>query len=489
MGKEYPTEERKSERPKESLTRTSLTPENRGQIEKLDPCSRQPAPTGVSEAVTPTAVVRYTGVTSPHIQWSLTDPFVQKLNRSSHIYLHHFATKLCADIVACDGPSNPMRDLVAATSSYPFLLQILVAGSALHVFNLSGDPVIPSSVQVQEEEASDPNTVKIYKVPNQKFYRDALAAKQEALKLLAQSITVVNESSFDFILTTVLMFINYDLVESGTDQWKVHMEGARRIISLLGSPPYQAHTMSSLRTFLLSDFLVYHILGSTFRFLSSPQLFPGHIDVGPILQYAETNNYLSCPAPLLSIMLGSVSLTGPAVLCDDMSVEQQIKLKTLIEEALAFDPATWISTFRPASPLDDLEKRLHMAAAHRSAVCIYLARYIPYTHPLLDPAGGQAVVSLTELAHDIVFHISQITPKDNLFKSINWPLFLAGAESEDPAERAWILGTLDTLYDAMRWGYIQTNKRILKSIWEFKAQGSTCWVTDIMGMGTEMLIA
>lgn len=188
-------------------------------------------------------------------------------------------------------------------------------------------------------------------------------------------------------------------------------------------------------------------------------------------------------------MLGSVSLTGPAVFCDNMSTEQQARVKELIEQALAFDPTVWLFTFRPASALDDLDKRLHMAAAHRSAVCIYLARYIPYTHPLLDPLGGQAVVSLTGLAKDIVFHVSKITPNDALFKSINWPLFLAGAESEDPSERAWIMETLDTLYDAMRWGYIQTNKRILRSIWEFKARGSTCWVTDIMKMGTEMLIA
>lgn len=186
-------------------------------------------------------------------------------------------------------------------------------------------------------------------------------------------------------------------------------------------------------------------------------------------------------------MLESFELSDSRVI-GNLGIEQEEKLKSLVQRTLAFDPAVWLSTIKPVSSLDDPEKRFHIASAHRSAVCIYLARFIPYKHPLLDPSSGQAIMSLASLATDIVYHISYITPKDGFFKSLNWPLFLAGAETDDPAERVFIAHTLDTIYDLMRWGYIQTNKKILETIWELKAHGIACWVTEVTRNGTELLI-
>lgn len=200
-------------------------------------------------------VVRYEDSNHTQIQWPLVDPLIQDLNEYTRYYLLHFATKICADIVAYDGPGqNPMRDLVSATSSYPLLLQIMVANSAFHIFNISQNPVDFSSPQ--QRDNSTPGAVMLYSGPNRKHYRDALIAKQEALSLLAKSVTVVDATNIDLVLAAILLFVNYDLIESGTDKWKVHMEGAHRLISLLGCPSYQPHTMSKLRTSLLSDFLV-----------------------------------------------------------------------------------------------------------------------------------------------------------------------------------------------------------------------------------------
>jgi hypothetical protein len=189
-------------------------------------------------------------------------------------------------------------------------------------------------------------------------------------------------------------------------------------------------------------------------------------------------------------MLQSFTLSELPDDSEQSTPEHHAKLVALLELALSFDPVAWLHNFKPTSPNDDLDKRLHMASAHRSAVCIYLARYIPYTSPLLDPAGGSAVVSLTGLADDIVYHISHVGPGDILFKSISWPLFLAGAESEDVAQRAWIADTLDSFYHVMRWGYIQSAKRVLEAIWGFKEEGVvSCWVTEVKKLGSELLVA
>lgn len=240
---------------------------------------------------------------------------------------------------------------------------------------------------------------------------------------------------------------------------------------------------------LLTHRCRFYILGSTFRLQSLPQLFPASIDIEPILQHAETNNYLCCPAPLLRIMLQSFTLSNLSDNLEDPDHQSLNSVKALLELALAFDPVEWLRNFRPASPKDDLSKRLHVAAAHRCAVCIYLARFVPYTSPLLDPHSGVAFISLTGLATEIVHHLSHLTPEDTLFKSISWPLFLAGAEADDQVERDWIMSTLDSFYSVLRWGYIRNAKQVLEAIWGYKAAGAACWVTEVRRMGTEMLIA
>ncbi|KAH7134891.1 fungal-specific transcription factor domain-containing protein [Dendryphion nanum] len=431
------------------------------------------------------------------VHWALNDPLVQDLNPHSRYYLYHFASQLCVDMVVYDEPGqNPMRDLIPATSAYPLLLQIILANSAHHVFNISREPMDGSVYQPDQR----PCLTAYYKAvtrfggPLKSSLRDALIAKSSALSLLAQSVANVNESNIDLILATILLFVNYDLIESGKDKWKVHMEGARRLIDLLGTPAYQPREMTRLRKCLLADFIVFYILGSTFSFTFTPKFLPDTIDIEPILQYAETNNYLSCPAPLLRIMLQSFELPDTRGLASSPLHDQiQEKVRQLLEAAISFDPVQWSCNFMPASPFEDLDKRVRIASAHRSAVCIYIARVLPCTNPLLDPDSGSALVSLTALADDIVHHVSHLNPGDTLFKSISWPLFLAGAESEDPTQRTWILDMLDAFYRVMYWGYVPTVKKVLETIWLCKDLasdgGANCWVWQVKDIGLEILIA
>ncbi|CAO2652020.1 Nn.00g003030.m01.CDS01 [Neocucurbitaria sp. VM-36] len=428
----------------------------------------------------------------------LVDPLLNDLDQHSRYYLYHFATQLCGVMVVYDMPGrNPIRDLIPATSAYPLLLQIIIANSAFHVFNISRNPMGQSAYQGQRS----PTVMAYYQAvsrfggPLKSSYKDALVAKQQALSLLAQNVASVNEFNIDLILATILMFVNYALVESGRDKWKVHMDGALKLIKLLGKPPYLQRPMSRLRQTILSDFLVFYILGSTFSFTTLPALIPDTIELESILRYAETNNYLSCPGPLLRIMLESFALSdtpdSPCHTSTHYNVQEQVGM--LLQRALDFDPIAWSRDFEPASPFEDIEKRIRIAAAHRSAVCIYLARVLPSTNPLLDPASGTALVSLTGLADDVVHHISHLKPGDALFKSICWPLFLAGAESEDPEQREWIMNTLDELYGLMFWGYLHTSKRVLEDIWKSKdsaiAGADNCWVEEVKDLGAEILIA
>jgi hypothetical protein len=178
---------------------------------------------------------------------------------------------------------------------------------------------------------------------------------------------------------------------------------------------------------------------------------------------------------------------------DELAADVQEGVALLLRAALNFDPVSWSLGFQRASLSENLEHRMRIAAAHRAAVCIYLARVLPCTNPLLDPSSPSALVSLTGLATDIVHHISYLKPGDTLFKSISWPLFLAGAESEDPAQRTWIMNTLDDFYSLLYWGYIRTVKKVLVTIWSCKdkaaAGADNCWVDEVKVLGPDLLIA
>ena len=206
-----------------------------------------------------TAPVKHTEPRDEILRPTLLDPLVQDLARNARYYLYHYASQLCADMVVYDMPEqNPMRDLIPAISDHPVLLQVILANAALHVFNISRDTPDLSAYQQQKKRCLTEYyaAVSRYGGPISSSYRDALVAKQQALSLLARNVAIVNKSNIDLVLATILLFVNYDLIESGKDKWKVHMEGARKLIDRMGTPAYRPHAMSRLRLCLLSDFLV-----------------------------------------------------------------------------------------------------------------------------------------------------------------------------------------------------------------------------------------
>lgn len=438
------------------------------------------------------------------IQWTLVDPLVKDLDTHSRYYLYHFANQLCSDMVYYDGPGhNPIRDLIPATSGHPLLLNIMIANSAFHVYNFSREPLRPSKYQGSSRTSvlAYYRAVSPYGGAFQSSYRDALLAKQVGLSLLYQALENVNGSNFDIVFAAVLLFIYYELVESGKQSsWKIHFEGARKLMGLLGDAHFgtvlsRNAAMSKLRTCLLADTVVIFVLGSTLTFSSHPNRFiPENIDINPILRYAETNNYLSCPAPLLGIMLRAFEIPDSREQhsYDDVLVIEE-RVKVLLEAALSFDPVSWASTFQPASPDENIESRVRIASAHRAAVCLYVARVLPDTSPLLNPSSSSAIMNLQSMATEIVHHISHLNRGEQVFKSISWALFLAGAETDIPEQRKWIMETLDVLWLEMYWGYVRTVKEVLQLIWGFKdrfALGENiCWVDEIKRLGTDLLIA
>ena len=212
---------------------------------------------------------------------SLADPLVRDMNHTSRKYLVYcellspsclvliptsirniVASDICKDLVLYDTPKhNPFRDLVPLTHQHPALFQIIIANSALHMSNacqkslISDGTVFPlrhrpsllgspcsSSAAVQQSE----------------FYNDALAAKQRALYLLRSALNSINAVDIDVILAVVLLFIEFELIDSGRDNWRHHINGAKVIIEALGGSNISSQTAESpLRSFLIANWLVF----------------------------------------------------------------------------------------------------------------------------------------------------------------------------------------------------------------------------------------
>lgn len=127
------------------------------------------------------------------------------------------------------------------THQYSVLLHIIVANSALHMFNRSRRG---SMTRSKDGEVTKP-------------FLDALIAKQRALSMLRHALTQIPAENTDIILAVVILFVEFELLDSGRDNWKYHIEGARKIIRALCQPNLLAGlTTSPIRSCLVSSWIV-----------------------------------------------------------------------------------------------------------------------------------------------------------------------------------------------------------------------------------------
>ncbi|KAL1959932.1 hypothetical protein VTO42DRAFT_600 [Malbranchea cinnamomea] len=433
---------------------------------------------------------------------SLLDPVFQDLDPVSRYYVSHFANILCQSLVIYDVPShNPYRSLISLSKDHELLRHVLIANSAIEVSNILSIP--PGSRRTSTLSLPLlPGPVPYCNLGSEKeilarVRRDALMAKQKTLQMLREALNDIDKVGRDVVLTCILLAINFELVSSGKDEWKVHVEGATRLIDYLGILPSNASrsTMSSLRDYVVSDCIIYYILGSM---LSPPRSYVSAIhssvDVLSILERAEANSYMSCPAVLLQIMLSAsllsglgdgAALPGPEHLSTAYRAEQAFHL---MQKAQSFDVHQWAASVQGVASYGDFEGRVHVALAHRSAVCLYINRAAPFAG-LLDEQGVE------EHVRTVTRNLSFIRPGDPLHKGTSWPMFIAGAESEDPEQQAWVVEALYMLWETLPWGYVQTAVEMLETIWRLKdsscntpAKKAGSWLQEFKALGNDWIV-
>lgn len=175
-------------------------------------------------------------------------------------------------------------------------------------------------------------------------------------------------------------------------------------------------------------------------------------------------------------------------------LKEQVSL--LLHKAELFDARSWATTLQPRSPMSDLLQRTHVASAHCIAVRIYLSRLLLSLSP-----DARLPNTLESLVSEAIHHMANIRPCDALFTATTWPAFIAGAETNNPQNRAWITQRFAELWEVEPWGTVRGALDVLRGIWfekneelvreqSMRCEGSCDgnWIAKLRQSGVDWLI-
>ncbi|KAB5511644.1 acriflavine sensitivity control protein acr-2 [Coniochaeta sp. 2T2.1] len=391
---------------------------------------------------------------------TLIDPLFYELGTRGQFYAHHFATSVCSDLVSYDQPEqNPFRFMIPLMGKFPYLRDIVLATSAMHLAThrrCEGRPVGAELVH-------------------------ALSARGQAIRQLRAAMARITDENRSPILATVVFLVNFDLVDSGKGTWKAHLDAAGVLINALHGPSSKKanptntvgldSTMARLVDVVIADCLTYHILGSTLAEVDERAASVyDNIDISAVLHRAEAYSYHCCPPTILQIVVCATRLgvTGglgslPGML-EDREDRADIAMKLLVQ-ALAFDVRGWVDNIANLSINDDREARVRLASAHRAAACLYIILTVPQAIGRFRDGD----LNSESLVAEILLQLSCVPSDHVLFKGSVWPSFMAGAQTDDPKQRQWSMLRLRSMWRSSPWmcpwGYVETAMVTLESVW------------------------
>jgi hypothetical protein len=162
------------------------------------------------------------------------------------------------------------------------------------------------------------------------------------------------------------------------------------------------------------------------------------------------------------------------------------RTKQLLALVDAFNPYIWASSLQHVSLTFDLDMRTHIGCAYKAAVKIYILRASLLVNNTMITSD-----SLEDLVSEIILHLTYIKPNDLFFKAVCWPLFIAGAETNNLDHRTWVFSRLKTALQILPWGYLSSALELLCHVWADKNQesGGTNWLINLKLSENDWLIA
>ncbi|UPL00320.1 hypothetical protein LCI18_011254 [Fusarium solani-melongenae] len=397
---------------------------------------------------------------SPSSPVGLGDPSFRHVHPMARYYLDYFAHRLCRDLVAVDLPDrNPFRRLVSMGVHHPILHQAMIAAASAHMSNFlkapfSGEPASTSPLAHWDASVEASRRALVH----------SFQARQRSLRLLHTALQNLQSCERIVLLTTILLLINIELIESGRHSWKAHLEGAIQLF--LHTPPV-GQDEETLGKFVISDLIVYSAFAqSLVKDPLSGLLATLAQSKSILLQNASMNSYMCCPPEILQLLATAAHLSNEAA--DDKFAGDVMKAGLdLFNTALSFDIDAWAANTY-CVPIErqsmNTQCRKNAGAAHQLSVCLYILRAIPSIHSMI-PCDLRDCIE-----RDLLFYLSSIPDQDPNFHSTLWPVFVPGAETVTLDQQTWILDRFWRIGLVFPWGSLGTAVNTLRLIWRSRDQ-------------------
>lgn len=169
---------------------------------------------------------------------------------------------MCANFVLYNIPSaNFFQNMIHLASESELLRQLLVASSALFIYRMFQAPNVKAShANTLMHAAGEAGMQDAWKRPLwHPFgdpYRDALVAKQRALRLLYKAIED-QDTPADILFKCTILFINFELMHSGANESHVHLRGARKMLEFCRvSADAKTYALKGFRNGVVFDYLM-----------------------------------------------------------------------------------------------------------------------------------------------------------------------------------------------------------------------------------------
>ncbi|KAK0736372.1 fungal-specific transcription factor domain-containing protein [Apiosordaria backusii] len=410
-------------------------------------------------------------VTYTLVHPSLLDPFHNSLDRKSKHYIHHFSNAVCRDLVSIDQQSrNPFRATIPLAGQFDCLQSIIVATGAMHLATLQN---------YHNRRPGGPELV------------DALVAKGKAVSALKRAVAGASDgvtpTSQAMILAAIVFFVNLDLIDNGKGSWQAHIEAASTLITSIqkqiasGGEEKAVRIDDSLMRLvdaIAADCLTYRIFGTTISGVDTSWADSmEESDLFSVLRRAEAHSYHCCPPVMLEAILATSRLFHDHLSAPEDKVKRALEL---LSRAKKFDVVDWVYAIQGLSlEQDDLSVRVSLARAHRAAACLYILLCVP---DALEPLG---LISLEPLVMELRGYIAEVPLDHVLLKGLVWPVFMAGAQTNEASQRVWYAERLESVWAKnpwiCPWGYIRTAIEMMKEIWEARDAMEMAGLEDLGG--------
>ncbi|KAJ5676856.1 uncharacterized protein N7477_002489 [Penicillium maclennaniae] len=419
--------------------------------------------------------------TAPSIPFSLQDPSKFNLDQASKYYIDYYDERICKLFIVYDSDKNPFRSLIPLGMKDPVLMKALLALAARHHANTGqsfyqlDNPTSPSLINAN---------------------RDALLFKHQAMEALSHSLRDKRLSVQDSTVASIFLLIFLDLLESGSDGWNFHLEGAKNLIAstykdfkdqaVINHGP--GGTVRDIRDFIMKQIYLIETLGAAFlrpKMLSQAPSFDQHESQ---LQETIEKSFLGCSEYILmaiqQLSMERDSIAGSRPL-DSESVEIHIQsITALLELIRNFDSYAWASKVQEsrASSPQEIANLCTLSEAYKLGALLYGTR-------ILDSVTGEfteqddKVVELSGLA-------DSLKNDEAMFKCVLWPIFVAGLESQWQAQRDFLVGCMERFWEITRCLNAINATNILQEYWQQKSSpgdNRSEWIFNIGRLGRDWL--